>query len=194
MKVMNLDFLYWHFSQPAPLRHMYSSALVEDSEAIGDVHTGHRYDPYKRLSRAMAGYSDRPRLPSGLRLAKSSDAPGILSWNDLKERLWLVTESGNAEEMKLYWEMLPDTPRALSVDSFVNGSDETCLHIAVRKGHVACIGYLLQRNANVNVTGRKGIAAVHLAAIEGHLDVLEMLVKVGGSLSVCLTVEKDTTL
>ena len=127
----------------------------------------------------VSGCSSYIRLPSGLRLSRSFSTPGVLTWHDVKERIGDVVEKGDLQELKLYCDMLPTDRRAFSIDSLVNRDDETCLHISVRQGHVQCVEYLLDRGAGVNVAGRRGLTAIHLAAIKGDLHILDLLVKVG---------------
>ena len=102
----------------------------------------------------------------------------LLTWNDIKDKLADVCEAGDVDGLKDHYEVLPTNRQPLSIDSKVNAGDENCLHIVVRNGHVTCAEYLLARGAGVNVTGKKGMAAVHLAAIRGDLRMLDMIVEV----------------
>uniref|UniRef100_A0A1B6LPG5 Uncharacterized protein n=1 Tax=Graphocephala atropunctata TaxID=36148 RepID=A0A1B6LPG5_9HEMI len=56
----------------------------------------------------------------------------------------------------------------------------TALHYAVRKGNTSMCKLLLAAGASVNVTTKAGLATpLHRAAMEGHMDVISLLLKSG---------------
>ncbi|HLB94223.1 MAG TPA: ankyrin repeat domain-containing protein [Candidatus Babeliales bacterium] len=61
-------------------------------------------------------------------------------------------------------------------------SDETALTSAARNGYTEMVHLLLDRGANPNIQGPRGATAVILAAMEGHIAVLDALLAAGAML------------
>ena len=58
----------------------------------------------------------------------------------------------------------------------------TPLHLAVRRGHKAIVGLLLQHKADVNAPTKKGTTPVHCAVAAGSLELLDLLARHGAKL------------
>lgn len=59
--------------------------------------------------------------------------------------------------------------------NFISENGETPLYIAARQGDVKIVGWLLKRGAKNNVS--KDITPLHIAAIFGYFEVVELLIK-----------------
>ena len=66
--------------------------------------------------------------------------------------------------------------KPVSTDSF------TPLYHAAERGRERVVTYLLEKRADVNIADGLGWTALHLAAREGHLSVVKLLVKHGAKL------------
>ena len=55
------------------------------------------------------------------------------------------------------------------------------------KGGVEIIQLLMQNGADVDVTGKHGLMALHTATSYGHLDIVKLLVEKGKALTYLLT-------
>ncbi len=81
----------------------------------------------------------------------------------------------------------------LLVDSGVNvnwqdENGESALHVAARFGHVKCAGIILtgsaEQNADPNLVERYfGWTPIHIAAVDGHLPIVELLIKAGAEVN-----------
>lgn len=60
-----------------------------------------------------------------------------------------------------------------------NVDDRTALHFAVAGQNLSAVKALLQRRPNVDLQDKHGVAAIHLAAWFGSLEILKLLVAVG---------------
>ena len=87
-----------------------------------------------------------------------------------------LVRSGN---MKAFNRLLPKSDvNAVDADS------QTPLHIAAYEGQIEMVGKLLEHHADVNATDKNNWTAVHCAAssanrTEGHLEIVEMLLRAG---------------
>ncbi|XP_011883141.1 PREDICTED: serine/threonine-protein phosphatase 6 regulatory ankyrin repeat subunit B-like [Vollenhovia emeryi] len=52
---------------------------------------------------------------------------------------------------------------------------QTALHIAVRKNDLTCAGLLLEKGASASIPNNKGLTALHLAAMKGQCDMVELI-------------------
>jgi ankyrin repeat protein len=59
-------------------------------------------------------------------------------------------------------------------ETVFNNSCSTALHVAAENGSVPCVQYLLEQGADAQITDLWGHTAAHLAAQEGHTDVLQV--------------------
>ncbi|PRD34404.1 UNVERIFIED_CONTAM: Serine/threonine-protein phosphatase 6 regulatory ankyrin repeat subunit B [Trichonephila clavipes] len=65
----------------------------------------------------------------------------------------------------------------LKLDSSLK--EKTLLHLAVSKGHLELAKYLIAQNVDVNATNDAGLTSVHLAVINGHKNILQILLDAG---------------
>lgn len=72
-----------------------------------------------------------------------------------------------------------DTLAALLAEPTINpnleAGQQTALHIAVRKKNLACADLLLERGASASIPNNKGLTALHLAAMKGQRDMVELI-------------------
>lgn len=59
---------------------------------------------------------------------------------------------------------------------------QTPLQIASKKGHLACVDYLLSCGIDVNCKDSAQLTALHYAAIHGHSGVAQRLIEAGANL------------
>lgn len=77
----------------------------------------------------------------------------------------------------------------LLVDSGVNinhrdPNGETALHVSARYGHIECAQILLSFNANPDLPEEYfGWTPTHIAAVDGHLNIIELLVEAGADVN-----------
>ena len=65
----------------------------------------------------------------------------------------------------------------------VGDNDNTVpLHIAVSRGHLEAVKWLLEKKANVNMRELKGTLAVHIAILRRNLDITNLLLQHGAEL------------
>ncbi|GFQ79999.1 hypothetical protein TNCT_188471 [Trichonephila clavata] len=57
--------------------------------------------------------------------------------------------------------------------------EKTVLHLAVSKGHLELTKYLIAQNVDVNAANDAGLTSVHLAVINGHKNILQILLDAG---------------
>lgn len=81
-----------------------------------------------------------------------------------------------------------------TVTILLNNSADTCardrlwqtpLHIAAACNSLECVSYLLDRIQNPNVTDRSGRTALHHAVLNGHNDIVELLISRGCIVNAC---------
>lgn len=77
-----------------------------------------------------------------------------------------------------------DTLAVLLAEPTINpnleAGQQTALHIAVRKKNLAgttCIDLLLERGASASIPNSKGLTALHIAAMKGQRDVVELILE-----------------
>ncbi len=58
---------------------------------------------------------------------------------------------------------------------------DNCLHIAAHRGDVRSVELLLKAGLDVNSIGEMGCTSLHYANIQGHNDVIQLLIKSGAS-------------
>ncbi|XP_011883144.1 PREDICTED: transient receptor potential cation channel protein painless-like [Vollenhovia emeryi] len=72
-----------------------------------------------------------------------------------------------------------DTLAVLLAEPTINPNLEagrqTALHIAVRKNDLTCAGLLLEKGASASIPNNKGLTALHLAAMKGQGDMVELI-------------------
>jgi ankyrin repeat protein/L-ascorbate metabolism protein UlaG (beta-lactamase superfamily) len=77
-------------------------------------------------------------------------------------------------------ELLAKDPSLLKA---VDGNGRTALHLAVSRGHLELVAWLIKRSADVNQKeGSYQLTPLHLAVWNGHLEVARLLVKNGAAL------------
>lgn len=74
-----------------------------------------------------------------------------------------------------------DSLAALLAEPTINpnleAGQQTALHIAVRRKDLTCAGLLLEKNASASIPNSKGLTALHLAAMKGQRDMVELILK-----------------
>lgn len=80
----------------------------------------------------------------------------------------------------------------------LDNNGNTALHYAVK--HADCltaVKLLIDRNADLNVTNRKGMTPLHIALDQGNEEVIKMLIHAGADLALegpdCTTLLEDLT-
>jgi len=53
----------------------------------------------------------------------------------------------------------------------------TPLNLAVIKGHLSVVEYLIVQKADINAKSRNGETSLHFAVLNNHLDIVECFVK-----------------
>lgn len=95
--------------------------------------------------------------------------------NGVLEFLAAIRE-GNLDEAKTIFD-------AKNLNPNVTGSQGgTALHHAARGGYMACVTFLLDTGADVNVKEHRRKLPIHVAASTGHLDIVKILLQAGSSL------------
>ncbi|XP_011692057.1 PREDICTED: transient receptor potential cation channel protein painless-like [Wasmannia auropunctata] len=64
-----------------------------------------------------------------------------------------------------------------TINPNLEASQQTALHIAVRKSDVTCVGLLLENGASANIPNSKGLTALHLAAMKSQRDIVELILE-----------------
>lgn len=85
------------------------------------------------------------------------------------DRAWDITTSTNVLNF-------PDMSR-FPLPSPSWGAGETLLHQAVKQQNVEMVQLLLEYGSNVAAQNGEGMTAVHLAALQGSTEILDVLVK-----------------
>ncbi|XP_024888767.1 transient receptor potential cation channel protein painless-like [Temnothorax curvispinosus] len=74
-----------------------------------------------------------------------------------------------------------DTLLALLAEPTINpnieAGQQTALHIAVRKNDLTCAGLLLENGASASIPNSKGLTALHLAAMKGQREMVELILE-----------------
>ncbi len=95
---------------------------------------------------------------------------------------FLAVDSGHTGIAELFVargtniETTPDTP-------FGDNTGETVLFQAARKEHEAMVEFLLSKGANVNAVDTDASTPLHLAAISGNFDIVQLLLKNGADVN-----------
>lgn len=83
------------------------------------------------------------------------------------------------------WRLLAITVIVLC--SGCSGPDPAALHDASRNGDATAVADLIRRGVDVNAVSEKGRTALHLAAREGHLAVVQQLLTAGATIDLSAT-------
>lgn len=76
-----------------------------------------------------------------------------------------------------------DKPGATLVNTRDAASGDTALHIVVRRGDAAYVGYLLGKRADPNLRNRKGETPLLLAAVGGQNELVAILARAGANVN-----------
>ena len=74
-------------------------------------------------------------------------------------------------------------PRA-SMLQINNREREELLHFACKNGQISLIRNLLKDNVDINALNAKGLSPLHLAVIEGNIEVTKLLISEGANIEV----------
>ena len=106
-------------------------------------------------------------------LASTIDVDGQ-DWEEGSSSLTLACCSGSLEIVKLLVETGADLDAV--------GKDGTPLMFASFAGQLDIVRYLLDSGAEPNKTARSGESSLHAAAIKGHVDVCDVLIRNGAKI------------
>ncbi|CAF99320.1 unnamed protein product, partial [Tetraodon nigroviridis] len=96
-------------------------------------------------------------------------------WNKNDERLLAAVEHGEAEKLASLLSKKGSSAAKLDNDG------KSALHVAAARGQSDCLAVLLAHSADLTVSDAAGLAPLHLAARNNHLECCRKLLQVGGS-------------
>lgn len=89
--------------------------------------------------------------------------------------LWLLARNGDAAELRMAIARVPPELKCSYLE--FEQENATPLTIAVKRGHVECVGVLLSADVDVNHIGIDGLSALHIAVKKNDPAIVRLLVE-----------------
>jgi hypothetical protein len=108
---------------------------------------------------------------------QAGQSPATVYQQEYSEMLFVATHKGDVGAINALLN------KGANINSQAAATSYTPLMYAVKASDIRTVRYLIARGANVNIVDKNGMTALHIAAINGNTELVDLLVKMGADVA-----------